>query len=351
MKFSYKKLFSVLILIFGLTGGVFLTYRYLQKKSAYSSIDTQIQEEQIVEIKKVTLENYEKIIHIFGVIKLDSISVLSKEAGRIKYIVPKNIGSVKKGELLVEFEHEDKLLKLEKTKIEHQIIEGELKRQKDSLAVGGCSKQQYEESLRKERSLFFEMKVIENEISNSQIIAPFDCFVKHTDYISGSFVQHNQEVISVFRSSPIGVEGKMNIENIHNVKKDNGCVVKIDDRMAQGKIININRAIESYSASVIIRAEVENETNQPFFSGELCEIEIHTGIEEYLVALPENAIKPSGPKHKVFIVKDGYAFLKEVELCGKTKDGKVKVSGLRNGDIVVISGVERLTNFCKVCIV
>ncbi len=351
MKRFLKKIFWTLIFLSIACAGGWYVYRYLQHQSVDSALKSEKAiEEQIVEVTKVALEPHAKMINVFGIIKLESIVINSREPVKIKYIVPKQTERVNKGDVLVEFEHQDKLLKLQKLQHEYTLAKNELGRQRQLYNnQGATSKAEYEKAVAKEGSTFSEIQIVQNEINNSIITAQFDCYIKHTDFIDGSFVQHNQEILTIFKTHPIGCEGKINIEHIKYVKKDNKCAVKINDYVvAEGKIISINRSIESFTASVIIRAEVENTSDEDIFSGELCNICINTGIQEYFVILPENAVKSFGPKYKVFVVKDGFAFTQDVELCGGLPNGMVKVSGLNTGDVVVISGIERLTNFCKV---
>jgi membrane fusion protein, multidrug efflux system len=69
------------------------------------------------------------------------------------------------------------------------------------------------------------------------------------------------------------------------------------------------------------------------------------------VLVPETAIVPVGGKSYVYVVRDGVAEQREVTL-GARQPGTVEVAdGVEAGDVVVVSGTQRLRNGAPVTIV
>src|SRR5262249_40438571 len=62
------------------------------------------------------------------------------------------------------------------------------------------------------------------------------------------------------------------------------------------------------------------------------------------VLVPEEALLTEGTRQFVFVVKDGSTAKREIKI-GERNDGSVEVvSGVKDGDLVVVGGIQKVRN-------
>jgi membrane fusion protein (multidrug efflux system) len=118
------------------------------------------------------------------------------------------------------------------------------------------------------------------------------------------------------------------------------------DEIFEGKIVSIGSRVDPATRAIQIRANINNQDFK-LRPGMLLQINLQKKMLTTLI-LPEASLVPIEDKHFVFVVNDAEVTRKQVKI-GLRKPGKVQiVSGLNEGELVVIEGALKLRDGSKV---
>ena len=117
----------------------------------------------------------------------------------------------------------------------------------------------------------------------------------------------------------------------------------------KGKIQTISSRIDPSTRSILSRVLVDNH-NFEIIPGQLMTVKIiYDEINQ--VGVPESAVTIQGSTAFVYTVRDETAEKKNI-VIGKRNFGKVSVvSGINEGDLVIIEGVSKVRNNAKIKII
>jgi membrane fusion protein (multidrug efflux system) len=113
-----------------------------------------------------------------------------------------------------------------------------------------------------------------------------------------------------------------------------------DNEKFEGQVFSIGSRVDAITRTVKIRAKIDN-SDLKLRPGMLMGIQIERQVDN-VILLPESAIIPIEDKHYVYAVENNKAKRLTVEL-GRRKPGLVEiVSGLAQGQQIVIEGALKL---------
>jgi multidrug efflux system membrane fusion protein len=133
-------------------------------------------------------------------------------------------------------------------------------------------------------------------------------------------------------------------------KGDVKVVAVIDDNHKQsGVIAFLENTVDPMTGTVTAKARIGN-ANEGLWPGQFVKVEVILGIEPEAIAVPAPAIQlgPQGPY--LFVIKDGIADLRPVELKRTQNGESVIAKGLQPGEQVVVDGQLRLVNGANVTV-
>jgi membrane fusion protein (multidrug efflux system) len=121
------------------------------------------------------------------------------------------------------------------------------------------------------------------------------------------------------------------------------------EKSFSGKIETISSRIDPSTRSILSRIVVDN-SNFKIIPGQLMTVKIiYDEINQ--IGVPESAVTIQGNTAFVYIVNDKTVEKKDIKI-GKRNFGKVSVlSGINEGDIVIVEGVSKVRNKAKVKII
>ncbi len=121
------------------------------------------------------------------------------------------------------------------------------------------------------------------------------------------------------------------------------------ERRFEGTVTSIDSRIDPAGRAFRVRASLPND-DLALPAGMYMHVTLQLD-SRVAVVVPESAIVPVGGKSYVYVVSDGKAEQREV-VVGERQPGSVEVAeGLEPGDVVVVSGTQRLRNGAPVNVV
>jgi membrane fusion protein, multidrug efflux system len=119
--------------------------------------------------------------------------------------------------------------------------------------------------------------------------------------------------------------------------------VQTDQAEHSAKITHVAESADATTRMVAVTAEVDGATAEALRPGVFANVKVKVGSRQDAVLIPQAAIRPSERGFLAFVVEDGKAHERVLELGMRTGDGFVEAkSGLKAGEVLVVRGVEPL---------
>lgn len=119
----------------------------------------------------------------------------------------------------------------------------------------------------------------------------------------------------------------------------------------QGEIAHVGAAAAAASRMVEVTARVDDPQRGGLRPGSFAEVTVPVGDSVAAPVIPQTAVRPSERGFLAYVVEDGVAKERVLQLGLRTPDGRVEVrSGLRAGEVLVIRGAEALREGAAVTI-
>jgi membrane fusion protein (multidrug efflux system) len=112
-------------------------------------------------------------------------------------------------------------------------------------------------------------------------------------------------------------------------------------------VIAIEPAIEADTRSLRARGLAENPSGA-LVPGAFASVEVPLERAGEGILVPAQAVVPSATGHAVWVVRDGRAALREVEIGLRTRDAVEILNGLAPGDAVLTSNLLRVREGARI---
>lgn len=328
---------------------------------------------EAVAAKRVQVEDWAEAVGT--VMPWRAVRLTSKVPGRIEAIYAEAGEWVKAGEPLVKLEQRDFLLALERAEAAQRTAEAQLERAEVALEDARrdyergkalyerrvISQQEYEKLEAAYRSARAQYELARAQLAQAQVVveqarteleetvirAPF------SGYVSERFVDPGQrvytmpptEILEILDLSQVKVLFDLPERELPGVRKGLRALVSPDampDRILEAKVSEVFPKVDPVTRT--FRAEVALENPQGLLkAGMFVRVRVLKGKRE-VVAVPLDALLRAEGTGRVFcfVVEAGRAQRREI-VPGARFGGWVEVvEGLREGEMVVVSGKERL---------
>jgi len=228
------------------------------------------------------------------------------------------------------------------------------KAQRDAL------KETYQAALAQARQNFAAVAVARSNVANAQsqvdlarralaytvITSPIDGFVAERPVDLGEYVTTTTKVATVVRTDPLRVRIDIPEQAIPQVKTGESVSVTTSawpDRSFSGRIARISPNVTPNSRTLTVEAEIENGSGA-LKPGQFATVRILLPRTEPAVLVPARAVKTEAGVSRVFVIKDGHAQQRLVQL-GQTEGDLVEIKqGVAADEIVATSNTELLSD-------
>ncbi|MDD4068304.1 MAG: efflux RND transporter periplasmic adaptor subunit, partial [Bacteroidales bacterium] len=226
----------------------------------------------------------------------------------------------------------------------------EVKRMEALYVSGGISKQQLDQIKTQEEVTKRNIKNLE---SNITLTSPISGVITMRNFDNGD-VSGAQPILQVMQISPVKLKFNINETFYNKVKLGMSVKTKVDvfgDEEFGGKISLIAPTIDPLTRTFMVEAQFSN-ANQKLRPGMFGRVELNLGKAKKVIVSDKAIIKQSGTNNKyVFIEKNGSVEYRQVELGRRMGDKYELLSGVNDGENVVISGQTNLLDGKKVIVV
>ncbi len=178
------------------------------------------------------------------------------------------------------------------------------------------------------------LKTYQDQLNRTRVVAPFDGIVTVINFNDNAYVLPNQALFTV-ASSATYVSGLVNEEDVGSLKTGMKAELHLYSSASKNytaTITAIPPSPESNSSRYYVLLDVDDKPSIPFLYGLTGDMLITVGRKENSLIVPARAVNID----QVFIVDAGIVEQRTVKIGFKSADYAEIVSGLSEGDMVIV---------------
>jgi RND family efflux transporter MFP subunit len=184
-------------------------------------------------------------------------------------------------------------------------------------------------------------------VNDTAVYAPISGYVAERNSDLGEYISPsvpNSKIATIVRTSVLRLKIDVPEQSIGKVSVGQGISAQVTaypDRNFAGTIVRILPTLNTTQRTLTVEAEVEN-TNGLLKPGQFATVRITQSKPEPAVMIPTSAVRAEGDINKVFVVKDGVANERLVQL-GFLENEMIEVKqGIQEGETVATSNLDKL---------
>lgn len=321
-----------------------------------------------VSIGSVERKDLNSFLVLNGIVEPErKVEVFSRLSTYVKQIVKEEGDYVKENEVLallddteIKIGYEQAKIQLEQAKLSLEEAETNYIRNQELIKRTLISEQEFQtqEAEYKQRQLDYKnrmesFKDLELQLNWTKIRALSEGFITERLIETGDRVNANQQVYTIEDFNPLLV--RVYVPTSDAIKLDQGMSAEITTEVLEGaefegKVKLINPRIDVETGTVKVTVEVYDKSLR-LKPGMFVEAQIAIGAKEDVLVIPRKAILYKQNKTYVFVMDQNQVYQREVQL-GLTEEDEVEVTeGLKEGEVIIVVGVEGLKDGQRVDVV
>jgi len=312
-----------------------------------------------VEVAKVEVRAVEYEIEAVGSVEaFESVQVTARVAGAVERVRFREGDAVKAGAVLAEVDPGRYALAvasaeaaLARAVAAHADAERGFERRQKLSAEGVASVEELdsfrtkrETSAADESAARTQLALAQLNLKDAYVKAPLDGIVQTRTVQTGQYLQPGTVLATIVRREPMLVRFKVSeLESSHlAVGQTTRFAVRGLEGVRTATVKHVAAKADPSTRMVDVLAEVDT-PDAAMHSGAFAQVKIPSGGAEAAV-VPQTAVRPSDRGFLAYVVEDGKAVERHVQIGRRSASGYVEVlAGLAKGEEVVVRGAEALS--------
>lgn len=224
----------------------------------------------------------------------------------------------------------------------------EFNRVDELYKVGGASKSEWDA---RKMALDVAQTAYDNLATNTSLVSPIRGIVTARNYDNGDMYSPSQPVLVVEQIAPVKIRINISESLFKYIRKGMGVDIDVDvypgDKFG-GKVSLIYPTIDEQTRTFPVEITIPN-TDGRVRPGMFARVIMSLGTQDHVVAPDRAIVKQIGSGDRyIYVYKDGKVSYQKVELGRRMNDQYEVISGVNNGESVVVAGQTRLNNGMEV---
>lgn len=314
-----------------------------------NKVQEQTVEEKVkVKLETVHMQEVDQIAEFTASVEANISNMIAPQApARIGKLHVEVGDHVRAGQLLATMDE----TQLRQTQIQLENLETEFKRIDELFKVGGVSQSAWESQ---KMALDLQKTALKNLEENNKLVSPISGIVTARNYDNGDMYSGAQPVYTVEQINPVKLMVNVSESYFTQVAKGKEVDIRLDvygEEVFKGQVNLVYPTIDPLTRTFQVEIKLNN-NDQRVRPGMFARVVMHFGAKEHVVIPDQAVVKQAGSGDRyVYIYKNGKVSYDKIEL-GRRMDNRYEViSGVQDGDQVVTTAQNRLTNGMEVDIV
>jgi RND family efflux transporter MFP subunit len=307
-----------------------------------------VDEKVKVKVEAVHMQDVEQLYEFAATVTANVSNKIAPQApARIEKLHVEVGDRVRAGQLLVTMD----ATTLNQLKIQMENQEIEFNRVDELYKVGGVSKSVWDAQ---KAQLDISRNTYKNLRENNQLISPVSGVVTARNYDNGDMYNGATPVYVVEQFSPVKLMVNVSESYYTKVAKGMDVDIRLDvygDELFKGKVFLIYPTIDAATRTFPVEIRIPN-NDQRVRPGMFARVVMNFGDIRRVVASDRAVVKQPGSGDRyMYVYRDGRVSYNKVELGRRMGDRYEVISGVEDGDQVVVTGLNRLTDGQEVVVV
>ncbi len=279
----------------------------------------------------------------------EEVQLAFETSGKLTHIYFVEGALVTEGQLLAKINDAPLQAQLRKLKAQQKLVEDRLYRQNALLAKEAVSKEAFQEAETDLATLKAEMDMIEAQIAQTELRAPFGGIIGLRKVSVGAYVSPSTEIAMLTKNQPLKVELSVPERYAGILKAGAAISFTAEGDLAQrkAKVYATDSRVDSETRAYKVRAIYDNPGGR-LLPGRYVNVNLTTQEYTDALAIPSEAIVSEMGIDKVFVYRNGIATPTEIVKGLRTETLVQVLRGLEVGDTVITTGTMQLRTGQKV---
>ena len=302
----------------------------------------------------VKAQTWQPVLRAVGSTRaVNGVIVSADLAGMVAEILFESGTPVRKGELLVRLDTKQEEAQLRSSEAKLVLARSEIERKRDLLAKKAIAQAEWDAARSQLTQMEAGVAEMKAGVSRKRIAAPFDGLLGIRQVNVGQYLDRGAAIVPLHSMDPIYVEfalPQQHLETLAVGKKLRASSAGLASETFEGEITAIDSQVDASTRNVTIQGTVANPAHK-LRPGMFVDIEVLLPETPGVLAVPSSSIAYAPYGDSIYVVKEAsgpdgkparQVLQQFVKLGSKRGDQVAVLSGLKEGDEIVSSGVFKL---------
>ncbi|HVS22706.1 MAG TPA: efflux RND transporter periplasmic adaptor subunit [Gammaproteobacteria bacterium] len=279
----------------------------------------------------------------------ESVTINAKVTDTVRHVNFSDGDYVDAGAVLAELTNQEEEASLAEARANLEDAENELRRQEDINAKGLGSKSTLDTARSRVAAQQARYNAVVARLKDRLILAPFGGLLGFRQVSPGTMVSPNTAITTIDDVSTIKLDFTVPESFLASMVPGARVIaqsVSYPNRNFEGIVKTVGSRIDPITRAATVRAHIPN-ADRSLRPGMLLTVQVLTAQHLALV-VPESAVFQVQNRAYVYRVDDFVAHQQQVEVGGRHFGTAEVLSGLQEGDVIVVEGIVKLREGIKV---
>ncbi len=284
-----------------------------------------------------------------SLLPVEETQIRPETSGRIVQLNIREGASVKKGSLLVKLFDRDLQAQLKKLRVQLDISNRTVKRQRDLLSINGISQQDFDLSALAVDNIKADIETTQISISKTEIRAPYDGKLGLKNISPGAYVSPTDILTVIRQINQLELEFSIPEKYAKYIFPGYMVRFRIDggEREHYSEVVATEGNVDQVTRTLKIKSIVR-ETSAELVPGIFARVNLQLGKSTNALMVPSQAVIPQARSKQIILLrKDSVRFI-TVETGIRDSVFVQIVNGLKVGDTVVTTGLMAIRPKSKI---
>lgn len=294
-----------------------------------------------VEAVQADYESIDDRIFSSGTVQANEVVELSSESsGLITDILFEEGRDVQRGELLVKINDSELQAQKQRAVFRLNLAEQREDRQKRLLDRGGISQDDYDATLNEVNVLRSELNLIDAQIAQTEVRAPFSGLIGLKYISTGSYITPGIRIASLQEVDPVKIDFSIPERYIPRVDVGDKITFTVQgaDSTFIGEVYAIEPRVDTQTRTLQIRALSQNRGHL-LYPGAFANIVLILNQIDDAIMVPTISIVPELNAQKVYLIRNGKVEESRIRTGIRTSEKVQIIEGVAYGDTVLTTGL------------
>lgn len=275
-----------------------------------------------------------------SVIPGEEVEVKSEISAIVTSLPMKEGAFVKKGDLIAKLFDADLVAQKTKLSAQLELARETAKRLSALNDKNGISRQEYDQAVLQVQLLEAELKIIDVNISRTEIRAPFDGVLGLRNVSVGTLVSPSLIITTLRSVNPMKLDFSIPEKYSSLIQPNMNVTFTLQGSEENfiAKVIATERSIDIETRNLSVRAMIESK-NEAILPGAFADVKVPVAVNKPVLMIPTQSIIPQAREKSVIVNRNGVAQFVKVT-TGIRKESFIEIiDGIQEGDTVATTGV------------